>query len=61
MSNLNEMELQNLRHLLIFGSNDLEKYQSFVGCAQDPQVKQFFQKAVQSQQQNKQTLMQFLN
>ena len=61
MSNLNEMELQNLRHLLMFGDNDMEKYQNFAECAQDSQVKQFFQKSVQSQQQNKQTLMQFLS
>lgn len=60
MANLNEVELQNLRHLLQFGESDLEKYQSYAEGAQDQSVKQFFQKSAQSCEKNKQTLLQFL-
>lgn len=60
MSNINEMELQNLRHLLLFNDNDSQKYNSYVENCTDPNVKQFFQKAAQSATKNKQQLMQFL-
>lgn len=60
MANLNEIELQNLRHLLQFGDSSLEKYNSFSQNASDPNVKQFFQKSAQSCTQNKQTIMNFL-
>lgn len=60
MANLNEMELQNLRHLLQFGESSLEKYNSYEQNANNQNVKQFFQKSVQSCTQNKQTIMKFL-
>lgn len=60
MANLNEIELQNLRHLLQFGESDLEKYKSYAENSQDQYVKQFFQKSTQSCTKNKQTIMQFL-
>lgn len=60
MANLNEIELQNLRHLLQFGESSLEKYNSFAQNATNPNVKQFFQKSAQSCTQNKQTIMKFL-
>lgn len=57
---INEMELQNLRHLIMFNDNDCQKYSSYAECAQDPNVKQYFQKAAQSATKNKQQLLQFL-
>ncbi len=60
MSNLSEMELQNLRHLLLFSETDKEKYKSYAENCTDPYVKQFFQKESQSAEQKKQTLIQFL-
>lgn len=60
MSKINEMELQNLRHLLLFNENDSKKFNSFAEDCSDPAVKQYFQKAAQSASSNKQQLMQFL-
>lgn len=60
MGNLSEMELQNLRHLLLFSDTDTEKYKSYAENCTDPYVKQFFQKESQSATQKKQTLLQFL-
>ena len=60
MGNLTEMELQNLRHLLLFSETDMEKYKAYADSAQDPSVKQFFQRECQSAAQKKQTLLQFL-
>lgn len=60
MSNLSEMELQNLRHLLLFSDTDREKYKAYAEQSTDPNIKQFFQKESQSAEQKKQTLSQFL-
>lgn len=60
MANLNEMELQNVRHLLQFGEADAEKFNNYAQNAQDENVKQFFQKAAQSCEKNRQTILQFL-
>lgn len=60
MSNVSEMELQNLRHLLLFSDTDREKYQAYAEQSTDPQVKQFFQKECQGAAGKKQTLLQFL-
>lgn len=60
MSNISEMELQNLRHLLLFGDTDKEKYKAYAEQCTDPNVKQFFQKESQGAEKKKQTLLQFL-
>lgn len=60
MANLNEMELQNIRHLLLASDTECGKYTAYAESASDPYVKQFFQKSCQSASQNKQQLMQFL-
>lgn len=60
MAQLNEVELQNVRHLLQFGESDLEKFKAYAENAQDQNVKQFFQQTVQSIEKNKQTILQFL-
>lgn len=60
MSNISELELQNLRHLI--GGYDTThcKMKEYAQAAQDFQVKQFFEKGAQSAMQNKQQLMKFL-
>ncbi len=60
MSNISGMELQNLRHLLLSCSTEEKKFASYAESAQDPQVKQFFEKSAQSATQNKQTYLDFL-
>ncbi len=61
MSNLSELELQNLRHLI--GGYDTThcKMQEYAKTSTDPQVRQFFEKSAQSAMQNKEQLMTFLN
>lgn len=60
VENITEMELQNLRHLILFSETDAAKYTAYSEDATDPYVKQFFQKTAQSAAQNKQTFLQFL-
>ena len=59
-SELSELDVQNLRHLI--GGHDTThcKMHDYANNATDQQVKQFFQKAAQSAKENKQQLMQFL-
>lgn len=61
MSKLSEVELSNLRHMLIFGETDEKKNQDYANQAEHPEVKQFFQDAAAGAQKNRQTLMNFLN
>lgn len=60
MSNISELELQNLRHLI--GGYDTThcKMQEYAKGATDQKVKQFFEKGATSAMQNKQQLMKFL-
>lgn len=60
MSQLNQMELQYLRHII--GSHEMisQKYQAYAQQATDPQVKSFFEQSAQEAQQTKQKLMSFL-
>lgn len=60
MSNLNEVELSNLRHMFIFGKADEVRNQEFASQASSPEVKQFFEQAAQGAKKNSQTLMKFL-
>lgn len=61
MSNLSELDLQNLRHLM--GGYDVThcKMKEYAQCASDTKVKQFFEKGAQSAMQNKQQLMEYLS
>ena len=61
MSNLSELELQNLRHLIGGFETTRCKMTAYANEAQDPQIKAFFQEAITSSNENKQTLMQFLH
>jgi len=60
MSNISELDLQNLRHLI--GGYDVThgKMQEYAKEATDAQVKQFFEKGAKSAMDNKQQLMKFL-
>ena len=60
MSNISELELQNLRHLMGGFDTTHCKLQEYAKAATDNQVKQFFEKGAQSAMQNKQQLMKFL-
>lgn len=61
MSNLSELELQNLRHLIGGYETSHCKMKAYAEQATDPQVKTFFEDAVTCSMENKQTLMKFLN
>ncbi len=60
MSNISELELQNLRHLIGGFETTHCKLQQYAIEAQDPQIKQFFDKGAKSALENKQQLMKFL-
>lgn len=60
MTNLNEMEFQNVRHLLQFGEADIEKFRSYAQNCQDQNIKQFFEKSAQSCEKNRQTILNML-
>lgn len=61
MSQLNQVELQNLRHLVGAHETACEKMGSYAQQATDPQVRAFFEKSMQDAQKTKQQLMTFLN
>lgn len=57
---LSEIDLQNLRHLIVGYETCSCKLEAYANQTQDPQVKQYFQKSAQSAKENKKQLMQFL-
>ena len=60
MSQLSELDVQNLRHL-IGGYNTTHcKMTEYASQAQDPEIKKLFQDAADSAMKNKQELMKFL-
>lgn len=61
MSQLNQMELQNLRHLIGAHETAYQKMQSYAQQATDPQVKSYFEKSAQSAMSTKQKLITFLS
>jgi len=60
VSNLNQIELQNLRHLIGAHETAYQKMQTYAQEATDPQVKSFFEKSAKDAQNTKQKLMSFL-
>lgn len=60
MSELNHLELQNLRHIIGAHDNTYQKLDTYAQDTKDPQVKAFFEKSSQEAQQTKQKLMSFL-
>lgn len=61
MSQLNQLELQNLRHLISAHDTSFQKLQAYAQQAMDPQVKAYFEKSAQDAQNTKQQLMTFLH
>ena len=61
MSNLNQVELQNLRHLIGAHETSYEKLNTYASQCVDPQIKQIFTKSAQDALNTKQKLMSFLN
>ena len=60
MSDISELELQNLRHLILGFETTKSKMEDYASCTEDTNLKQFFQQGAQEAQKNKQTLMSFL-
>ena len=61
MSNLSQVELQNLRHLISTQETSYEKLNNYANQCVDPQIKQIFTKSAQDSLNTKQKLMSFLN
>lgn len=61
LSQLNQMELQNLRHLIGSHETAEKKMDSYAQNATDPEIKQIFQKSAQDAKNTKQKLMSFLS
>ncbi len=60
MANLNELELQNLRHLIGGHETCATKLDTYAQQCQDPQIKAMLQNHANSARQTKQQLMSFL-
>ena len=61
MSDLSEVELQNLRHFIGAHDTSYNKLNAYSSQAVDPQIKQMFSKAAQDSLNTKQKLIGFLN
>ena len=61
MADLNQVELQHLRHLIGAHETAYQKLNTFSTQAVDPQIKQLFTKSAQDALNTKQKLMTFLN
>ena len=61
MSNLNQLELQHLRHLIGEHETAYQKLNTFSSQAVDPQIKQIFAKSAQDALNTKQKLLSFLD
>ncbi|NLX70719.1 MAG: hypothetical protein GX024_07485 [Clostridiales bacterium] len=60
MAQFNQLELQNLRHLIGAHETAYQKLQEYAQQADDPQIRQMFQKSAQDAQKAKQQLMSLL-
>ena len=61
MADLNQLELQHLRHLNGAHDTACQKLNTYSSQAEDPQIKQIFTKAAEDSLNTKQKLMTFLN
>ena len=61
MANLNQIELQHLRHLIGAHETAYQKLNAYSGQVQDAQLTQMFTKSAQDALNTKQKLMSFLN
>ena len=60
MPKLNEVELQNVRHLVGAHETSYQKLTSYANSCTDPQIKQMFSQSAQDALNTKQKLMSFL-
>jgi len=60
MSQLNKLELQNLRHLIGAHDTAFQKMSAYAQQSSDPQVRAYFEKSAQDAQKTKQQLLSFL-
>jgi ribosomal protein S4 len=60
MSQLNKLELQNLRHLIGAHETAFQKMNAYAQQSSDPQIRAYFEKSAQDAQKTKQQLMSFL-
>ena len=61
MPDLNQAELQNVRHLTGSHETAYQKLNNYASQAVDPQIKQIFTKSAQDALNTKQKLLSFLN
>ncbi len=61
MADINQVELQNLRHMIGGQETSYQKLNTYAAGAVDPQIKQLFTKSAQDALNTKQKLMTFLN
>ena len=61
MSDLNQLELQHLRHLIGAHDTAYQKLNTYSSQAVDPQIKQMLTKAAQDSLNTRQKLKSFLN
>lgn len=61
MAQLNQMELQNLRHLIGSHETAYQKLQTYAQQATDSQIKQVFEQSAQDAKNTKQKLLSFLS
>ena len=61
MPNLNQVELQTLRHLIGAHDTSYQKFNTYASQAVDPEIKQMFTKSAQDALNTKQKLMSFLS
>lgn len=60
MAQINQMELQNLRHLIGSHETAYKKLSTYAQQCTDPEIKQMFQQSAQDAQNSKQKLISFL-
>lgn len=60
MVKLNEVELQNVRHLVGAHETSYQKLTTYANTCTDPQIKQMFEKSAQDALNTKQKLISFL-
>ncbi|MBE5957468.1 MAG: hypothetical protein E7254_01200 [Lachnospiraceae bacterium] len=60
MGDLTELELQNIRHLIMGYETSYDKMTTYAKEVSDSQFKQFFDKAAKDAENNKQMLLKYL-
>jgi hypothetical protein len=61
LAQINQQELENLRHLIGAHDTGAKKLEDYAQQCQDPEIQQMFQQSAQRAKQTKQKLMGFLN